>query len=280
VPSPSGSFDEQAPLYDARAGLPAAAGADVARAIVEGAGTRPGDLVVELGAGTGEIGAHFARLAVRYVGLDRSAPMLEVFRGKMTESSPSLVVADCDRPWPLRDGAASVVFASRVVHLLDADHVAREARRVCRPAGCLIVGRVMRDDDGAKARLRRRRRALLANAGLAPRQGEEGTRRVVERCRAAGGTSLGPQVVAEWTGATTPAAVIAGWERLSRMGSIEVDPATRAAILDDLRGWAGSAFGDLAHPQPFRERYVVEVVRFPSRAATTGFGEGPCTTRF
>ena len=52
----SSSFDEQALLYDERAGLPAAAGVDVARAIVAGAGVRPGGVVIELGAGTGEIG--------------------------------------------------------------------------------------------------------------------------------------------------------------------------------------------------------------------------------
>ncbi|HEX5499752.1 MAG TPA: hypothetical protein VFX03_11010, partial [Thermomicrobiales bacterium] len=61
-------FDEQALLYDARAGLPPAAGAAVARAVLAAADAGPADLVVEIGAGTGEIGADLARLAGRYVG--------------------------------------------------------------------------------------------------------------------------------------------------------------------------------------------------------------------
>ena len=49
------------------------------------------DLVVELGAGTGEIGAHLARLPLRYVGLDSSPAMLDVFRAK---AAPCLTIAD------------------------------------------------------------------------------------------------------------------------------------------------------------------------------------------
>ena len=66
----------------------------MAGAIVERAGARADDLVVELGAGTGEIGVHLARLPIRYVGLDGSAAMLEVFRAKAADASPELIVAD------------------------------------------------------------------------------------------------------------------------------------------------------------------------------------------
>ena len=263
VASPAATFDQQASHYDARAGLPAAAGAAVAQAIVDLAVVGPGDLVVELGAGTGEIGVDLVRLPIRYVGLDASPAMLDVFRAKAVLGPSSLVVADCNLPWPLPDGSAAVVFASRVVHLLAPEHTAQETARVCRPGRSLMLGRVLREPDGIKERLRRRRRALLVEAGIGPRQGEEGTRRVVERCLAAGGTFLGREVVAEWTGETTPARVIAGWATLSRMGSVSVDPVTRADILDELRRWGRAEFGDLDRPEAFRERYAVDVVRLP-----------------
>jgi ubiquinone/menaquinone biosynthesis C-methylase UbiE len=263
VPPPSSSFDEQALLYDERAGLPAAAGVDVARAIVAGAGVRPGGVVIELGAGTGEIGAYLSSLPVRYVGLDSSQAMLDVFRAKRTLASPSLIVADCNQPWPLPDGSAAVIVASRVIHLLDPELVTRETVRVCRPGGSLILGRVLREPDSIKERLRRRRQELLVQAGISPRQGEQGARRVVERCQAAGGTSLGRRIVAEWTGETTPAQVIAGWETSSRMGSVTVDPTTRADILEELRRWGRAEFGDLARPETFRERYAIDIVQLP-----------------
>ncbi|HEX2280367.1 MAG TPA: class I SAM-dependent methyltransferase [Thermomicrobiales bacterium] len=260
---PASTFDDQALRYDGRVGLPPTVGSLVARSIVQHASAGPGDLVVELGVGTGEIGVHLSRLPVRYVGLDSSPAMLDVFRAKGVRGSSSLIVADCNQPWPLPDGSAATVFASRVIHLLDPEHIAGETVRVCRPAGSLILGRVVRERGSIKERLRRQRQRLLVEAGITPRQGEEGTRRVVERCLAAGGRSLGRSEVAEWTGETTPAQVIAGWETLSRMGSVSVDPATRAGILDDLRRWGRAEFGDLDRPEAFRERYAIDVVRLP-----------------
>jgi SAM-dependent methyltransferase len=260
---PASTFDDQAPRYDGRAGLPSAVGALVARSITERAGAGPDDLVVELGAGTGEIGSHLSRLPIQYVGLDASAPMLRLFRAKAADVMPSLILADADRAWPLRDGVAAVVVASRVVHLLDPEHAVRETLRIGRRAGFLMLGRVLRDGDSIKERLRRRRQELLLEAGVTPRHGAAGTRRVVALCQAAGAESLGRWVVAEWTGETTPAAIIAGWEALSRMGSVPIDPETRAGIVDELRTWARVEIGDLDRPEAFRERYAIDHVRLP-----------------
>jgi ubiquinone/menaquinone biosynthesis C-methylase UbiE len=260
---PASTFDDQSLGYDVRAGLPSTVGALVARAIVEQARAEPGDLVVELGAGTGEIGAHLARRPVCYLGLDSSPAMLDVFRAKAVLASSSLVAADCNQPWPLPDGSAAVIFASRVIHLLDPEHVVREATRICRPGGALMLGRVLREHASIKERLRHRRQELLVEAGITPRQGEEGTRRVVALCVAAGGEFVSRRVVTEWNGETTAAAIIAGWDSLSRMGSMAVDPVTRARILDEIRAWAQIEIGDLDRSWPFRERYAIDIVRLP-----------------
>ena len=161
------TFDQQAPGYDARVGLPESVGAAVAAEIMVCAELQTDDLVLELGVGTGEIGVHLARLPVRYVGLDSSQAMLDVFRAKGILGSSSLIVADCNQPWPLPDGSAAVVFASRVIHLLDPEHITRETVRICRSAGYLILGRVLRDPDSLKSRLRRRRQAALEAVRLA-----------------------------------------------------------------------------------------------------------------
>ena len=261
------SFDEQARSYDERAGIPATAAAAVARGIVDAAGARAGDLVVELGAGTGEIGIHLLGLPVRYVGLDASAAMLEVFRAKAAGSGPGLIVADCDRPWPLPDGSATVVFASRVIHLLRPDHVVRETMRICRPGGVLILGRVVRDRDGMTERLRRQRLDLLRAAGISARQGEAGTRRIIEDFRNLGAESLGRQFVAEWTSVTTPGEIIADWESRSRWGAVMLDQTGRARMLDDLRGWARGEFGDLDRPESFLSRYAIDIIRLPESVA-------------
>jgi SAM-dependent methyltransferase len=235
----------------------------VAAAIVDRGGARADDLVVELGAGTGEIGVHLARLQVRYIGLDASAAMLDVFRAKAAGSAPELTVADCNLPWPLPDGSATVIFASRVIHLLRPDHVVRETMRVSRPGGLLILGRVARDPHSITERLRRRRLDLLQAAGVAARQGEGGTRRIIEDCRARGGESLGREFVAEWTSVTTPEEIIADWGSRARWGAVELDQTSRAAMLDALRGWARLEFDALERPEASPARYAIDVVRLP-----------------
>jgi ubiquinone/menaquinone biosynthesis C-methylase UbiE len=264
VPARSANtFDEQATRYDARVGLPESVGTAVALEIMACAGLQTEDLVLELGVGTGEIGIHLARLPVRYLGIDNSAEMLQLFRDKLGERPASLLLADASQVWPLGDDAASVVFASRVIHLLDAEHVVRETLRVCRPGGWLMLGRVLRDEDGVKERLRQRRLELLRQAGVGPLRGREGAGRVVDQCLSAGGESMGRRVVAEWRGAISPAEVIADWTSLSRMGSVAVDPVRRQEILAELQDWARAELGDLDQPEAYRERYVIDCVRLP-----------------
>jgi ubiquinone/menaquinone biosynthesis C-methylase UbiE len=257
------TFDEQATRYDARVGLPESAAAAVAAGIKACAGLQAEDLVLELGVGTGEIGMHLVQLPVRYLGIDNSAEMLRLFRDKLGEQPASVLLADASQVWPLDDHAASVVFASRVIHLLDAKHVASETLRVCRPGGWLMLGRVLRDGDGVKERLRRRRLELLQQAGVGPLRGREGARRVIEHCLSAGAEAMGRRVVAEWSGAISPAEVIAGWTSLSRMGSVAVDPVSRQEILAELQDWARAELGDLDQPETYRERYAIECVRLP-----------------
>ena len=257
------TFDEQATRYDARVGLPESVGTAVAMEVMAWAGLQTEDLVLELGVGTGEIGAHLARLPVRYLGIDNSAEMLQLFRDRLGNDAASLLLADASHIWPLDDHVASVVFASRVIHLLDAEHVARETFRVCRPGGWLMLGRVLRDGDGVKERLRRRRLELLRQAGIGPLRGREGGRRVVEHCLSAGAESMGRRVVAEWSGVISPAEIIADWTSLSRMGSVAVDPVRRQEILAELQTWAGAEMGDLDQPEAYRERYAIDVVRLP-----------------
>jgi hypothetical protein len=74
---------------------------------------------------------------------------------------------------------------------------------------------------------------------------------------------MGRRVVAEWSGAISPAEVIASWTSLSRMGSIAVDPAQRQEILVELQDWACAELGDLDQPETYRERYAIDCVRLP-----------------
>jgi len=99
--------------------------------------------------------------------------------------------------------------------------------------------------------------------GLTPRSGGAGTRRVIALCQEVGAESLGRQIVAEWTGETTPAEVLAGWESLSRVGSLAIETDLRMRILDEVRTWAQLEIGDIDRAEVFHERYAIDMLRFP-----------------
>jgi SAM-dependent methyltransferase len=239
-------FESQADTFDRRKGLSPAVAADVAREVLDSAGAGTGDLVVELGAGTGEIGCHIPPFA-RYVGIDGSSAMLDAFRARAPEAT--LVHADADDDWPVRSSSATAVFASRAAHLLDVEHLVAEVGRVCRPGGTFLLGRVQRDPEAVRSRLRHERRRLLGKG----RSGEQASEHVLDRLAAAGARRLTTRVVASWPTRVSPAQVLAGWDSEG----------------ERLRAWAEREFGDLDRVHESTEQYVLAGTRLPEEAWTT-----------
>ena len=256
-------FDAQARGFDMRAGLPAGAARAVARAVLEIAAVGPDDLLVELGAGTGEIGQHLIE-SVSYVGVDRSGAMLELFREKLVsvdDTRVRLFCMDANRPWPVGDASAAVVFASRVTHLLDAEHLIAELQRVCRSGGHFLVGRVIRDPDGVKSRLRRQRRLMLRQQGVASRDAKEATERAFCELAACGAVRVEPRVVATWTASASVGEILDEWRVVGAMGGKQLTAATRDTVLSEVESWAARELGDLGEVAAWDERYVLEGVR-------------------
>jgi ubiquinone/menaquinone biosynthesis C-methylase UbiE len=268
-------FDGQADRFDQRAGVGSEVSREVARAVLEVVQPGSDDVVLEIGAGTGEVGRHLAA-AVGYVGIDRSRAMLDRFRSRLVDAPAivraQLVQADAEEGWPVRETAARAVLAARVAHLLSPGHLLAEIRRVCRPGGLFLVGRVERDPDSARARLRSRRERLLRDHGLVPRGGARGTRRLLDLLTAEGATRLDPHVVASWTASTSPEQILRGWQTMTAMGGVALPAATRAAILSELRDWAAYEFTDPARVSDSTERYLLDGVRLgpPSEPAAAG----------
>jgi ubiquinone/menaquinone biosynthesis C-methylase UbiE len=116
--------EARAARFDERAAPPEEARAAIVHAIGDVAGVAPGQCWLELGPGTGVLSAGILGQGVRYVGVDRSAEMLAVFRSRLGErtSSCTLIHGDGNDPWPADDGSVDVVFCSRVVHHLRTEH--------------------------------------------------------------------------------------------------------------------------------------------------------------
>src|SRR5215212_8869650 len=161
-------FDSQAAAFERRAGLPDAACREIADAVLKVGEAGAGDLVVEIGPGTGQIGQWFGE-PVRYVGLDLSAGMLKEFerRSGGNLGNRVLVQADANTTWPVDNKVARVVFGSRAIHLLNQEHVASEVLRVASASGAtLIVGRVEREPDSVRSRMAREMNERLRSRGL------------------------------------------------------------------------------------------------------------------
>jgi SAM-dependent methyltransferase len=132
-------FAEIAPHYDAL--RPLSAG-DRTRldAMVHEADLQAGDVVVEVGCGTGRMALPLAAVtAARVIGVDSEAKMLEVARVKDEAGRVQWVKGSAYR-LPVADGEAALVMMVMVVHLLrQRVRAFSEARRVLRPGGRLSV---------------------------------------------------------------------------------------------------------------------------------------------
>ena len=259
-------YDDQAAAFDARAGLPADAAEAVARELAALTGLAAGQTLLDVGCGTGGVSLPLLRLAIRYVGFDRSAAMLEVFRERAAELGlqAELHVADGNGRWPAEDRSTDVVFSARALHHLDPDHAAAEVRRVLRaPGGWLVLGRVRRPPGSPKSEMRRQMRQRLQAEGLAARSHEARAEAVFHALEQAGGAPAEPRVAARWTAPHSPADSLASWAGKGGLGGIEVPPEVKTRVLSSLRGWASARYGDVNLPREQEEFFELDAVRVP-----------------
>jgi ubiquinone/menaquinone biosynthesis C-methylase UbiE len=260
-PSPN-LFDGIARIFDTRLGLPPEYCRDIADAVTGLAGAMPGDLILEVGPGTGQIGQWFDR-PMRYVGFDLSAAMLKEFRDRLSDlGDRELVQADGNAGWPIRDGAARVIFSSRAMHLLEPEHVASEVARVAHRSGAtLVVGRVDRDPASVRARMAAEMLELLHRHGFQGRRGKQQNRKLFELCRRDGAAVFEKVTVARWSVLVSPRQSLDAWRQLKGLGGVPVPPNVRDEILTELELWAEENFGGVGKEFESTETYVLRSVQ-------------------
>ena len=258
-------FDDQAAVFERRAGLPMDACREIANKVLEIAAVEPGDLVVEIGPGTGQIGQWLGE-AVRYIGLDLSAGMLKEFAHRLSGhlGNRALIQADANASWPVANRTARAIFGSRALHLLNHEHVAAEALRVATHEGAtLIIGRIERHHDSIRARMAREMNERLRRRGLEGRRGEQRDRRLIEACCRRGAQLLPLVPVASWQVSSSPRQSLDSWRSIEKLGGIQLRATIRDEVLTELEAWAKDVFGELDQPVASEETYVLKGLRLP-----------------
>jgi len=102
---------------------------------------RPGERILDLGCGTGDLTARLVDSGAQVVGLDSDAAMAEAFRARLP--TVPLVVHDAQQPWPVgapMDRPFDAVFSNAALHWMpDAQAVAASMAHVLVPGGRLAV---------------------------------------------------------------------------------------------------------------------------------------------
>jgi ubiquinone/menaquinone biosynthesis C-methylase UbiE len=99
---------------------------------------QPGDRVLDLGSGSGDLTADLARVADEVVGVEVAEAAVR--RAQKRHPALEFRLAPIDGPLPFGDGAFDLVWSSEVIeHVADTGHWLSEVRRVLRPAGRLAL---------------------------------------------------------------------------------------------------------------------------------------------
>lgn len=135
----SAFFDHHAPTWDAN--RPPEEQAKLLR-VVELAEVQPGEVVLDVGTGTGVLVPHLLRAlgpTGRVVAIDESAGMLEVARQKGFPPRVTFLQADVhDLPLPEAE-FHRVICNAALPHFHDHAQSLREMTRVLRPGGLLVI---------------------------------------------------------------------------------------------------------------------------------------------
>jgi ubiquinone/menaquinone biosynthesis C-methylase UbiE len=166
-------FDLVADRFERYRALPNHVPAAIRQALHVHAGIDASARLLEIGCGTGRIGAQFCAESDNYFGIDLSMAMLREFHRKKFAQTPALVQADGGR-LPFGARVFNAVFMMHMTGARNWRALLAEAQRVLQSEGVLAIGRTRGPPDGLDATMQRRLDELIAEMGAAVRSPDRG----------------------------------------------------------------------------------------------------------
>ena len=251
------TFDRVAASYDQFRRLPAGVPAAVRSAVLAASPGAPGGPLLEIGAGTGRVGAAFVTAGDGYVAVDPSGRMLTGFAAKVPAGARAALVQADGRALPFGARAFARVLLVQVLSNVPAwRDVMLEAVRVLRAGGAIVLGQTVGPPDGVDARMRDRLAAILGSAAARPGASREDSRAWL----AGAARSHARSVAATWSQPRSPRGFLDRHAAGARFGALPTE--IREAALAALAEWARDTFGDLDHPHPEEFRFELDTFTF------------------
>ena len=252
------SFDQQAKAFDRRAGIAEPDCKKIAEILNSFYQKTSQRKWLEIGAGTGQIGELAFSKTDNYVGIDISKEMLNIFRKKVKDAV--LYQADGNEPWPIANKSVSLSFSSRTIHLLSADHVLNELRRV-HLEGYFLIGRIRRDKpENIKDMMKNQMREILHSLGHQSRKGEENRRFLLDHLCERGAKRINPIVATSWDEEHSPLRSIESWLSKDGLAGQKINSSIKEECMKKLSAWATNRYGSLKYQETVRQTYLLEGV--------------------
>jgi ubiquinone/menaquinone biosynthesis C-methylase UbiE len=251
------TFDKVAASYDRFRKLPAGVPAAIRSALLAASPGAPGGPLLEIGAGTGRVGAAFAAAGDRYVAVDPSGRMLAGFAAKVPAGTRIALVQADGRALPFAARVFARVLLVQVLSNVPAwRDVLLEAVRVLSAGGAIVLGQTVGPPDGVDARMRDRLAGILGPVSARPGASREDSRAWL----AGAARGHARSVAATWSQPRTPRGFLDRHAAGARFGALPAE--TREAALAALVEWARDTFGDLDHPYQEEFRFELDTFTF------------------
>jgi ubiquinone/menaquinone biosynthesis C-methylase UbiE len=233
------SFDLVASRFERSRALPATVAAAIRQALYEHGGLNAKSPLLEVGCGTGRIGAEFCAAGDNYLGLDSSIRMLREFERKDFPQAPILVRADggC---LPFCAGVFETVLMVQLLTAQNWPPLLAEANRVLQSQGVLAIGKTKGPPDGVDAMMRDRLEKLVSGMGMSEPSSDRGA--MTEWLKANSSRQLKLRPI-DWVEDRTPRDFIHRKQSAARFASFPAD--LRETALRSLADWAERHIGPL-----------------------------------